>query len=186
MRTYVEQMLPAQFLLDLGTYMQTVAHIELEVWRITMHAEGIDPRSVEEHPEYFKLKRNTRELLKRFRESADECPPPIAKRIREVSDEVACGLETRNFAAHGAFYWEDQNQGTQYAVHYFDRGKGKERKLPEVKKTVNHQQVEETIQVADQLLHSVNALHNAVIDWRYPDGIPKPTDLPPETDADIK
>lgn len=186
MRTIVEGMLPAQFLLDLGTYMQTAAHIELAVWQTTMHAEGIDPHSVEEYREYVGLKLDTRELLKRFRESAEKCPPFIANRIRAVADEVASGLETRNLAAHGAFYWEDQNQGTLGAAHYFARGKRKERELFEVKQTVSRQQVEETIQVANQLLHSVIALRTAVIDWRYPDGMPEPTDLPPETAADIK
>lgn len=42
-------MLPSDFLLDLGVYMQTAAHIELAVWQTTMHAEGIDVHSVEAH-----------------------------------------------------------------------------------------------------------------------------------------
>ncbi|WP_128515542.1 hypothetical protein [Tabrizicola thermarum] len=59
MRTIVERMLPQQFLLDLGTYMQTAAHIELAVWQTTMHAEGIDPHSVEEYRSYVSLKLKT-------------------------------------------------------------------------------------------------------------------------------
>jgi hypothetical protein len=186
MRTIVEGMLPAQFLLDLGTYMQTAAHIELVVWQTTMHAEGIDPHSAEEYRGYVGLKLKTQELLDRFRSSADKCPPFIAARIRAVAEEVASGLETRNLAAHGAFFWEDQNEGTLGAAHYFARGKGKARELFEVKQTISRQQVEETIQVANQLLHAVIALRAAVVDWRYPDGMPELTDLPAETDADIK
>ena len=49
MRTIVEFMLPQQFLLDLGPYMQTAAHIELAVWQTIMHTEGIDQHSVEEY-----------------------------------------------------------------------------------------------------------------------------------------
>lgn len=177
MRTIVEGMLPAQFLLDLGIYMQTAAHIELAVWQTTMHAEGIDPHSPEEYREYVALKLDTRDLLKRFRESADKCPPFIANQIRSVADEVASGLETRNLAAHGAFYWEDQSPGALGAAHYFARGRGKARELFEVKQTVSRQQVEDTINAANQLLHAVIALRTTIMDWRYPSGMPEPADL---------
>ena len=181
MRTIVEGMLPKEFLLDLGTYMQTAAHIELAVWQTTMHAEGIDPHCAAEYREYVNLKLKTSGLLARFRASADVCPPFIADRIRAVAVEVAKRLETRNLAAHGAFYWDDQGQGTLGAAHYFARGRGKARELFEVKQTVGRQQVTETIQAANELLHAVIALRNAVIEWRYPDGMPEPTELPPDS-----
>lgn len=184
MRTIVEGMLPAQFLLDLGTYMQTAAHIELAVWQTTMHAEGIDPHSPEEYLGYVALKLKTQELLERFRNSAEKCPPFIASRIRAVADDVATGLETRNLAAHGAFFWDDQSQGNLGAAHYFARGRGKARELFEVKQTVSRQQVEETIQGANRLLHEVIALRSAVIDWRFPNGMPETTELPPEPARD--
>lgn len=88
MRTVVERMLPAQFLLDLGTYMQTAAHIELAVWQTTMHAEGIDPHSAEEYRGYVGLKLKTTELIDRFRKSAECCPIAISDRIRSVAVEV--------------------------------------------------------------------------------------------------
>ena len=178
MRTIVERMLPQQFLLDLGTYMQTAAHLELAVWQTTMHASGIDLYSAEEYRGYVGIKLKTQELLDRFRNSADGCPQVIADRIRSVADEVALGLDTRNLAAHGAFFVEDETQGTLGAAHYFARGRGKARELFEVKQTVSRQVVEETIQVANQLLHDVIDLRAAVIDWRYPDGMPELTDLP--------
>ena len=166
--------------------MQSAAHIELAVWQTTMHAEGIDPHSAEEYRGYVGLKLKTQELLDRFRGSADHCPPAIAHHIRSVADEVARGIETRNLAAHGAFFWEDQTQGTLGAAHYFARGRGKARDLFEVKQTVSRQAVEETIRVANQLLHDVIALRAAVIDWRYPNGMPEPTDLPPyEAEAEV-
>jgi hypothetical protein len=183
MRTTVEGMLPPQFLLDLGTYMQTAAHIELAVWQTTMHAEGIDQHSAEEYRGYVGLKLKTQELLDRFRSSADHCPADIADRIRAVAQEVANGIETRNLAAHGAFFWEDQTQGTLGAAHYFARGRGKARELYEVKQTVSRQVVEETIQVANKLLHDVIDLRAAVIEWRYPAGMPEPTDLPSDDEA---
>lgn len=185
MRTIIEGNLPAQFLLGLGTYMQTAAHIELKVWQTTMHAEGIDPHSAEEYRDYVGLKLKTMELLKRFRKSAECCPTAIADRIRSVAIEVERGVETRNLAAHGAFFWEDQSQGRLGAAHYFARGKGKARELFEVKQTVTRQAVDETIQVANQLLHNVNALRQTVVDWRYPNGMPELIELPPENEPNV-
>jgi hypothetical protein len=182
MRTIVERMLPPQFLLDLGTYMQTAAHIELAVWQTTMHAEGIDPHSVEEYRGYVGLKLKTSELIRRFKESAEGCPITIANRIGAVADEVERGVETRNLAAHGAFFMEDESKGTLGSAHYFARGKGKARELFEVKQTVSRQEVEEAIKIANQLLHDVIALRQTVIDWRYPDGMPELKDLPPENE----
>jgi hypothetical protein len=179
MRTIIEGMLPTQFLLDLGIYMQTAAHIELAVWQTTMHAEGVDPHSAEEYRDYVGLKLKTQGLLERFRNSASGCPEVISDRIRAVADEVEKGIETRNLAAHGAFFWDDEKQGTLGAAHYFARGRGKARELFGVKQTVGRQAVEDTIQVADKLLHDVIALRSMVIDWRHPDGMPEPTALPP-------
>jgi hypothetical protein len=184
MRTLVESKLPPQFLLDLGTYMQTAAQIELAVWQTTMHAEGIDPHSVEEYRGYVGLKLKTTELIRRFKESAQRCPTTIAKRIGAVAAEVERGVETRNLAAHGAFFVEDETEGTLGAAHYFARGHGKARELFEVKQTLSRHDVEEVIKIANQLLHDVIALRQTILDWRYPDGMPELTDLPPENEPD--
>lgn len=169
MRTIVEQMLPAQFLLDLGAYMQTAAHIELAAWQVAMHAEGIDPNSEEAFRDFIKTKLSTDKLLDRFQRSAEHCPAWIASRIREIGSRVKDGLETRNLAAHGAFFVEN---GELRAAHYFPRGKGKDRQLLELNEAVERHVVEETLQVANQLLHEVIALRAMVYEWRYPDGLP--------------
>lgn len=175
LRTIVEGMLPAQFLLDLGVYMQTAAHIELVVWQTTMHAEGIDLHSAEEYRRYVELKFLTKGLLKRYRESADFCPVPIADRIRASAHLVEVGLETRNLAAHGAFFPDDEVPGVIGAAHYFARGVRKERELFEVKQAVTQQTVEDTLRIANQLLHEVISIRTAVIGWRFPAGMPEPT-----------
>lgn len=163
-------MLPSDFLLDLGVYMQTAAHIELAVWQTTMDAEGIDVHSVEAHRQFVAIKLSTGGLLKRFRESASFCPGWIADRIRALADQVEQGLETRNLAAHGAFYWE--GEGQIGAAHYFGRGPRGAREYFEVQQPATRQVVEETIQVANQLLHEVIALRSMVYAWRFPDGLP--------------
>ncbi|MEZ5797258.1 MAG: hypothetical protein R3D63_07160 [Paracoccaceae bacterium] len=165
-------------LLDLGTYMQTAAHTELAVWQTTMLAEGIDPHSPVDYRGYVNIKLRTAELLRRFRGSAASCPAWLADRIQEVADEVERGLETRNLAAHGAFFLDDPGKGTLGAAHYFARGQGRDRELFEIKQAVTRQQVEDAIRAGNQLLHSVIALRQAIQDWRYPNGTPDPSPLP--------
>ena len=167
-------MLPAQFLLDLGVYMQTAAHIELAIWQTTMHAEGIDLHSAEEHRNYIEIKFKTGLLVKRYRECASRCPPEIAARIRAVVDHVEEGLETRNLAAHGVFFWEDEAIGKIGAAHYYARGKIKDgtRQVFEIIEPITRELAEETLRIADQQLHEVIAIRTAVIAWRYPDGMP--------------
>ena len=172
MRTIVEQNLPQQVLLDIGTYMQTAAHIELAVWQITMYAAGIDHYSTDEYREFVAVKISTDGLLKRLRQSADNCPEPLAGRISALAEQIEQGKEIRNLAAHGAFFWEDQ-EGTLGAAHYFSRGPRKAREFFEVTQSVSRHEVESAIESANQLLHNAIALRRDIIAWRYPDGMPE-------------
>lgn len=169
MRTIVERMLPAEFLLDLGTYLQTAAHIELTIWQTMRYADGADLTSAEIHREYVELKLTTRQLLKRFRKSAENCPPWLGDRIREIAREIADGLEVRNMAAHGAFFLDQHNPGALATAHFMARGQGNNREVFEVSQTVTRDDVTNAIAVADKLLTDVIALHQNVLDWRQPD-----------------
>lgn len=166
-------MLPQQFLLDLGTYMQTAAHIELAIWQITMHAEGIDLYSTDQYRDFVGVKISTDGLLKRFGESAEGCPDQLAARILALAEKIEQEKETRNLAAHGAFFWEDDGKGTVGAAHYLGRGPRKARELFEVTQSINRQDVELAILAANQLLHDAVALRRDVVAWRYPDGMPE-------------
>jgi hypothetical protein len=172
MRTIAERMLPSQFLLDLGVYLQTAAHIELAVWQITMYAEGCDLSSVEEFRGYVELKLGTKGLLQRFRHSGSGCPENIAARMLDISDQIARGLETRNLLAHGAFFVDDPSTGSLGAAHFFARRQGSARELFEVRQTVVQVDIEKAILQADQVLHAVIALRTDVIAWRYPASLP--------------
>jgi hypothetical protein len=150
--------------------MQTAAHIELAVWQTTMHAEGIDVYSAEAYRDYVALKLSTQGLLKRFRASASFCPGWIAERIFALADQVEQGLETRNLAAHGAFYWEGES--AIGAAHYLARGTRAAREYFEVQQTGTRQDAEDTLRAADQLLNELIALRSMVYEWRFPDGLP--------------
>ena len=169
MRTIVERMLPREFLADLGTYLQTAAHIELTVWQTMMHADGADLTSAEAHREYVEIKLTTWQLLKRFRKSAENCPPELGDRILTIADEIATGLEARNMAAHGAFFLDQHNPGALATAHFMARGQGKNREVFEASQTVTREDVTNAITVADKLLMDVIALHRDVRSWRHPE-----------------
>lgn len=166
-------MLPHEFLFDLGSYLQTAAHIELAVWTTTVHADGVDLQSADQHREYAAIKISTHALLERFRKSAANCPDTIADRIKTLADEISIGLEPRNMAAHGAFFPNVDSPGTLGTAHYFARGRGKERQIFEATQTITRSDVENALNVADQLLTDIIKLREDVCDWRYPDGIPE-------------
>ena len=169
MRTIVERMLPPEFLLDLGTYLQTAAHIELTIWQTMSAADGADLTSAEVHREYVELKLTTRQLLERFRKSSESCPPWLGDRIRDIAGEIADGLDVRNMAAHGAFYLNQDIPGALATAHFMARGRGKDREVIEVSQTVTRDDVTNAIAVADKLLADVIALHQNVLDWRRND-----------------
>jgi hypothetical protein len=174
MRTIVERMLPQEFLVDLGTYLQTAAHIELTVWQTMMYADGADLTSAEVHREYVEIKLTTWQLLKRFRKSAENCPPELGDRILTIAGEIAIGLEARNMAAHGAFFLDQHNPGALATAHFMARGQRKNREVFEASQTVTREDVTNVIRVADKLLTDVIALHQEVRHWRQTEknGIP--------------
>lgn len=173
-RAIGENTLPSQFLRDPGVYLQTAAHIESEGWQTVMHADGIDVRSRADFLEYVELKRHTRDLLARYRACADRCPDPIAAPIRAAAKRVEDGLETRNLAAHGAFFWDDE-QAKLRAVHYFSLGSGKDRELFQQTGHFTLADIQGMLDEASQLLHEVSANRQAVVEWRHPKGLPKPS-----------
>lgn len=103
MKYTVENLLPADFLLKQGIYIQTCAHIELLSWRITQMLAGYDPSSRTDIEEYISLKLQTRGLVSRLRKSAIGSKPGIGVRVVMLADRIKAGLDNRNMAAHGAW-----------------------------------------------------------------------------------
>ncbi|MBW6507501.1 MAG: hypothetical protein K0B00_12210 [Rhodobacteraceae bacterium] len=161
---------------DLGVYLQTAAHIEFEGWQTVMYAEGIDVRSRTEFLEYVELKLHTRDLLARYRACAARCPGSISARILTAATRVEDGLETRNLAAHGAFFWDD-GQAKLKAVHYCPRGWGKDRELCDETRHFTLADFQGLLDDAGQLLQEFRAIRKAVIAWRYRGGLPDASEV---------
>ncbi len=121
MKTTVEAMLPARFLTALGVYMQTCAHIENVCWSIYVQN---DPEAVirdQKNPALLvKDSMSTQGLLKKLKGCARHCSAPIALRIHAVHNQLIDGLEARNTATHGAWFFDSSTE-TLRVEHKFVR-----------------------------------------------------------------
>lgn len=145
-------MLPARFLTQYGVYLQTCAHIEKTCWDIYRLA---DPKAKElESKDSYSLikdKLSTAGLLKKFKACAKHCSVPLQMRILTAHNQILDGVESRNTAAHGAWFLEEKTQHLR-VEHYFIRkgdpqGTWRFYDEPIVQKTLD-----ETLETADSLL----------------------------------
>ena len=117
MKTIVENMLPAEFLLKQGIYIQTCGHIELAAWQIIQMVEGVDPTSQKDVQRFLQMKLKTWDILEALKKAGNGCRPHIGIRIWMLRADIKEGILNRNMAAHGAWYME--NGGKLGVEHYF-------------------------------------------------------------------
>lgn len=157
MRYFVEQLVPSEFLLKQGVYLQTCAHIELIAWRLVQMVDGIDPSSRLQIESYVRLKLRTRDIVKRLRTAGTKCYAPLGLRILLLASRIETGLMNRNMAAHGA--WRFHNSGQLEVEHYFTN---KDKELRYVSERFNSRDVEGALEDADVILREAVELHEAL------------------------
>ena len=151
MKTLAEEMLPANFLLQQGIYIQTCSHIELAIWHIMMIAENFDYRDQASFNRFLHLKLNTWPLIKSFKVAARRCPPHVAIRIHLLAREIQEGLLSRNAVAHGA--WHLDRATDQLRVeHYFKFGNNKPPDYRHLVEPISEREVRSSVEAADRLL----------------------------------
>lgn len=117
MHTLVERMLPAEFLLKQGIYLQTCAHIELALWQIVQLADGYDIGAAPDIEAYLKLKKITSKLVAAAKNASGLLPAPLGVRLAVLAARTDAGLLNRNLAAHGAWHTEP-NSDKLHVEHY--------------------------------------------------------------------
>lgn len=144
-------MLPARLLVSIGIYLQSAAHLELTIWQIVKIAEGVDETSQEQLVKSLEIKRITRSLVNKLRRCSKKCKPGLALRIIHLAEEIEIGLENRNLAAHGAFFF-DQSSGAVRVAHYFPRGQKANRQWFEYGEVIPDRVINTAIEEIDLLL----------------------------------
>lgn len=158
MRYFVEQLVPSEFLLKQGLYLQTCVHIELLVWRMVQMVDGIDPSSRAEIEKYVRLKLRTRDILGRLRKASMKCYAPLGLRMMLLATRIEVGLLNRNMAAHGA--WRLHSSGQLEVEHYFVN---KDRELRYVSERISSRGVDAAVEDADHILREALDLYNAFL-----------------------
>jgi hypothetical protein len=147
----VEEMLSSRFLLELGIYLQTCAHIELAVWQIILEARGVSTTAATVPVAHVVTKLNTERLRKELRTAATLVHAPLGLRIHALSNEIDDGVLNRNAAAHGAFH-TDHIAGSLHVAHFFAVGKGRARQFFSIEEPVLQEVIDEAMDTADRLL----------------------------------
>ena len=101
----VSEILPDQFLYDLGAYLQTCAHIETTTCDLICAVEGSRPNSEAWRTRFHALRKLAiKDLLPILRRCADRLPEPLPAQFRELVDWIKDYSRNRHIAVHGAFY----------------------------------------------------------------------------------
>ncbi len=143
-------MLPAEFLLKQGIYIQSCAHVELALWEIVQIADGQDPDDDFDRRHYLKIKKVTVKLIDAVRSAIGKIPPPLAIRLSAVVERVDVGRENRNTAAHGAWYLTPK--GKLEVEHYFQRPSQSGPVWQFVDQTFSMRQIDLAVEDVDHLL----------------------------------
>jgi len=152
LKTVVEGMLPARYLTQLGVYLQTCAHIENVCWGIYRMAdpsakelERSKPRSL------INVKLSTNELIKKFRGCAKHCSLCTSVRILLAHQRLRDGVENRNAAAHGAWYYDAEDNCLR-VEHYFVKFGDPKNKWWHIVEPVSNETIALALDEADLLL----------------------------------
>ncbi|WP_324754619.1 hypothetical protein [Roseovarius sp. Pro17] len=154
MRTVVESMLPATFLVRYAIYMQSCAHIELASWHIVQLAQGYELYTPARIEHFLKVKMSTSKLVEALRRSNSYGPVGIQLRIRLAAIRVKQGMTNRNLAAHGAWFHND-GKGALSVEHYFQQRVGDAKQWMHVDENISHRQIDEAVEEADLLLREL-------------------------------
>tara|TARA_R110002050_G_scaffold21376_3_gene59287 strand:- start:341 stop:844 length:504 start_codon:yes stop_codon:yes gene_type:complete len=155
MRTLVEKMIPARILTQYGIYLQTWAHIEYACWTIYRLADPEAKRFGEDISfPVVEAKRTTRGLLKKFKSSANQCSPHIKLRILMTYRRITNGLETRNTASHGVFFFDDKTDSLRLE-HFFIRKSDPKETWRYFEDPISQTEIDEALEEADLILREL-------------------------------
>lgn len=101
----VLEFLPEEFLLHLGIYLQTCAHIEIEACQLVCYIESLPPSSDAFTRRFNALrKKPLSDLIPILRNSGKKLPQPLDSSFEELVVWIDTFKLNRHIASHGAFF----------------------------------------------------------------------------------
>jgi hypothetical protein len=151
LHTLVEKLLPSDFLLQQGIYLQTCAHIELSLWQIVQLADGYDLGTAPEIEHYLKIKRQTRSIVKAARQAVCKLPAPLGVRLAVLARQIGEGIDGRNLVVHGA--WFSSPKSDRFNVeHYYSKKTNGLEEWFFVDQTISRRQIALAVEDANRVL----------------------------------
>lgn len=118
----IESQLPKQFLLDLGVYLQTCAHIEVAVCALICRVEGLSPQDETWHHRFHSFRKLAiKDLIPHLQKAGQRLPMPQATHFDEIVLWIKNHQRNRHIAAHGAFYVDGHNQKVKVLYSHKNR-----------------------------------------------------------------
>jgi hypothetical protein len=101
----IETRLPPQFLYDLGLYLQTCAHIELNACTLICKIEGHKEHSLAFDTRFQELRKEPqKDLIVSLKRSFKVISEPHRSELMGLVDWIKSYSQNRHIAAHGAFW----------------------------------------------------------------------------------
>jgi hypothetical protein len=163
----IEENLPADFLRDLGVYLQTCAHIELQVGVLIakieyQHCSDLaDPKF--RFPAIRKLPVGP--LNKRLKTAAERLPSPLKERVANLATYIDDFKSNRHLMVHGACFVDSAT--TNVKVNFFHEVGGR---LVEDTNLIDGKTSRSVLEAADQCLREAIALVDLIAATKDTDG----------------
>lgn len=113
----IDRLLPPEFLLLMGKYTQTCAHIEDVCWRIVVALQKVDWSDVRAANEAMKIKTITKVNKVCLAKAIPTAPEHLRASLDDWLKRIEQGEEARHMAVHGA--WRAVEGGKKFSVSYF-------------------------------------------------------------------
>lgn len=158
----IEDLLPKEFIYEIGIYLQTCAHIELLASALIVCLEGLHPRDKMGFQKYAKYRKlPTSKLLKALRKAAKNAEKlGFSKNLTQLCDWLDQFVSNRHIAVHGAFVAAPQGFLRVGYVHRRENMKGPkyENERTAVTQSLVHEAVEDADSIYRDLLGMIEKI----------------------------
>ncbi|MEL7026963.1 MAG: hypothetical protein AAGO57_07015 [Pseudomonadota bacterium] len=157
----LEEILPRQFIYDIGLYLQTCAHIELTTCSLICRLEKQDEGSDMWWARFHELRKfSIKDLVRQLKQASRSLDDTLQRDFDDFVGWIDTYKINRHIAAHGAF---QSMPGGNMRVHYTHIEKINGQKVYTKEETVlSRQEILDYVYDADRILRTLSGLDNAI------------------------
>ncbi|AZQ66932.1 hypothetical protein EF888_07135 [Silicimonas algicola] len=164
---WISSVMPADFLLKQGQYVQTAAHLEKMLWLIWIDAEDYDVSDPDQANVVLQNRKVTQDLRDGLRASIASGKVPFAEQVTEILDEIDDTISGRHMAVHGA--WKARPDGLFECEYFRNFGTRKHPDWKSYSLPISMEDVDEALHAVDRLLGQAIKTWSAIRNLRRPE-----------------